>query len=210
MDTVRPGEAVHQGRGSHVRDALTLARRADAARRQVHRERPGRALLAFAYARIPSLIDESTRVRRAQAADISALEHIIRNVGLFTPDEADGFAATLVEHFEAQDSDEPIWLISEPGGAAYLAPGQTPDEWNLLFLGVLPEARRAGLGRDLVVAAERASRRCGASSLQIDTSDAPNLGAARALYAELGYLEIAVVPDHWGPGDAMVSYRKAL
>jgi GNAT superfamily N-acetyltransferase len=156
------------------------------------------------------LTNELKRVRRAQAADISALENIIRNVGLFTPDEADGFATTLVAHFEAPDFDEPIWLISEAGGAAYLAPGPTPDEWNLLFLGVLPETRRTGLGRALVVATERASRRRGARYLQIDTSDAPNLGAARALYANLGYLQVAVVPDHWGPGDAMVSYRKAL
>ncbi len=79
-----------------------------------------------------------------------------------------------------------------------------------MFLGVLPEARRAGLGRDLVVAAEAVAAAHGARSLQIDTSDAPSFAAARALYAKLGYDQTALVADHWGPGDAMVSYRKAL
>jgi ribosomal protein S18 acetylase RimI-like enzyme len=150
-------------------------------------------------------------VRDAQPDDISALQAVIRNIGLFTPEEAEGFAATIPDHF-AEPSEGHVWLLAGEGqGAGYLAPEAAgPGVWNLLFLGVRPEGRRQGLARALVTDVERRLRAQGARMLLIDTSTEPPMAAARALYEALGYERVALIPDYWGPGDGKLTFRRAL
>lgn len=151
-------------------------------------------------------------VRDARPTDIPALEQIIRAVGLFTPEEATGFAGTLSSHFEGDDlTASHLWLIAGEGnGAAYLAPEPSPGVWYLLFLGVRPEARRRGIARALVAAVERRLRPQGARMLLIDTSTTPAMTAARELYAQLGYEPIAQISDYWAPGDGKLTFRRIL
>jgi ribosomal protein S18 acetylase RimI-like enzyme len=153
-------------------------------------------------------------VRNARVADIPDLEAIIRELGLFTAEEAQGFAETLPGHFEAlaaATQDGRLWLITGDGaGAAYLAPEPTPGVWNLLFLGVRPEARRRGAARALVAEVERRLRLEGARMLLIDTSTTPPMAAARAFYARLGYERVAEIPDNWAPGDGKLTFRRVL
>ncbi|MFR9728896.1 GNAT family N-acetyltransferase [Saccharopolyspora sp. MS10] len=75
-----------------------------------------------------------------------------------------------------------------------------PGSAELKRLYVRPERRGAGLGRDLLLAAERTSRRLGASRIVLDTRAV--LVEARALYAAHGYREIEPYDDqvdaeHW-------------
>ena len=151
------------------------------------------------------------RVRHAQPDDIPALEAIIRGVGLFTSEEADGFAGTLADHF-AEPEEGHVWLIAGEGqGAAYLAPETAgPEVWNLLFLGVKPEGRRQGLARGLITEVEQRLRAKGARMLLIDSSTEPPMAAARALYEALGYERVALIPDYWGPGDGKVTFQRKL
>jgi ribosomal protein S18 acetylase RimI-like enzyme len=151
-----------------------------------------------------------SRVRDAQPDDISALEIIIRGVGLFTPKEADGFVGTLAAHF-AEPEEGHVWLLAGDGqGAGYLAPEAGPGVWNLLFLGVRPEARRQGVARALVSHVEQRLRAQGARMLLIDTSTEAPMAAARALYEALGYERVALIPDYWAPGDGKLTFRRAL
>ena len=162
------------------------------------------------HARITALTDQA-RVRDARADDTSALEAIIRGVGLFTPEEADGFAGTIPDHF-AQPGEGHLWLLADDGqGAGYLAPESVgPGVWNLLFLGVLPEARRTGVARALVAEAEARARAAGGRMLLIDTSTEPPMAAARALYERLGYERVGLIPDYWGSGDGKLTFRRVL
>lgn len=155
------------------------------------------------------------RLRDARATDIPALEAVIRGIGLFTPEEADGFAGTLPGHFEGSDGKDldgsAFWLMDdEEGGAAYAVPESPPGVWNLLFLGVRPEARRRGLARALVAEVERRLSGRGARMLLIDTSTTPAMAGARALYSGLGYERVGEIPDYWVPGDGKLMLRKAL
>lgn len=151
------------------------------------------------------------RVRDARADDIPALEAVIRGIGLFTPKEADGFAGTLPDHF-AQSGEGHAWLLADNcQGAAYLAPEAAgPGVWNLLFLGVLPEARRQGTASALIAEVERRLRAEGARMLLIDTSSEPPMAAARALYERLGFERVGLIPDYWGPGDGKLTFRRVL
>lgn len=62
------------------------------------------------------------------------------------------------------------------------------DEAELLTVSVVPEARRAGLGRALVAACEQGARACGARRLFLEVAEGNR--AARALYAGAGYHEV--------------------
>ena len=105
-----------------------------------------------------------------------------------------------------------MWLLAEGGqAAAYLAPEAAgPGVWNLLFLGVLPEARRRGLARALIAEVEQRLRAQGARMLLIDTSTEPPMAAARALYERLGYERVGLIPDYWGPGDGKLTFRRVF
>lgn len=154
-------------------------------------------------------------VREAHPPDGPTIEAIIRGCGLFSPEEAEGFAASLPAYFEAagEGGAHPeglTWLLAEDCGAAYLSPEPGPGVWNLLFLGVLPQARRRGVATALVAEAERCLGGRGARMLLIDTSTSPAQAAARALYARLGYQAVGEVPDFWGPGDGKLTFRRAL
>jgi ribosomal protein S18 acetylase RimI-like enzyme len=95
-------------------------------------------------------------------------------------------------------------------GAGYLSPEPGPGVWNLLFLGVRPEARRQGVARALIASVERRLREDGARMLLIDTSTKPPMEAARALYEALGYARVALIPDYWGPGDGKLTFQRVL
>ncbi len=149
-------------------------------------------------------------VRDARASDIPALAAVIRGIGLFTPEEADGFAATLPGHFEGGGEGR-TWLLAGDGlGAGYLAPEPGPGVWNLLFLGVRPEGRRQGVASALISEIERRLRVEGARMLLIDTSTTAPMAAARALYPALGYSRVGEIPDYWGQGDGKITFCKPL
>lgn len=101
---------------------------------------------------------------------------------------------------------ELLALLSEPGIGLRLAhherhaagEGLAPagfalyrvaaDEAELLTVSVVPEARRAGLGRALVAACEAGARAAGARRLYLEVGAAN--AAARALYAAAGYSQV--------------------
>ena len=152
----------------------------------------------------------SVCMRDAHVSDIPAITAVIHGIGLFTPEEGDGFAGSLPGHFDGE-TDSRVWLVTQDGmGAAYLSPESSPGVWNLLFLGVLPAARRGGLARALIGEVEQRLGRDGARMLVIDTSREAPMEAARALYAALGNERVGLIPDYWGPSDGKLTFRKAF
>lgn len=161
------------------------------------------------HARITASTDQ-VRVRDARADDILALEAIIRGVGLFTSDEVDDVANSLADHF-ATPAEGHLWLLANHGqGAAYLAPEPMAGVWNLLFLGVLPEARRQGVARALVAEVEWRLKAQGERMLLIDMSTEPLMAAARALCGRMGFEIASLIPDYWGPGDGKLTFQRAF
>ena len=95
------------------------------------------------------------------------------------------------------------WLVLRMAGRVVggiglleLAPGV--GEVKHMF--VVPDARRRGIGRQLMLAVEEEARRRGLRTLRLDTRR--DLVEARALYASEGYAEIPAFTrgeyvDHW-------------
>jgi len=80
-----------------------------------------------------------------------------------------------------------------PVGYAYAR--TAADEAELLAIGVVPSARRLGIGRALLAGVAAQVRRRGARALFLEVA-APN-AAARRLYAAAGFVEVGRRPDYY-------------
>ncbi len=88
-------------------------------------------------------------------------------------------------------------LLTRPGCRAFLAPGEAPsafavvqlaaDECEILTLGTLPQARRAGLARALLRAVLAEVSAAGAAAIFLEVAEDNH--AAQCLYRELGFAE---------------------
>lgn len=125
------------------------------------------------------------------------------------------FAAIHAESFDAPWGEaEFARLLDLPTSTALVAgSSQAPagfillqiagDAAEVLTIAVRPERRRGGVGRALLSAGLDAARRAGAASLILDVSEAN--APARALYASLGFTEIARRKRYYADGaDALV------
>ena len=92
--------------------------------------------------------------------------------------------------------------LIDPAGGMVLA-RVTADEAEILTIAVMPTARKRGLGRALLRAAmDRAAER-GACEMFLEVAIAN--GAARALYAALGFIQVGRRRGYYpGGGDALI------
>ncbi|NBW10424.1 MAG: ribosomal-protein-alanine N-acetyltransferase [Caulobacteraceae bacterium] len=111
-----------------------------------------------------------------------------------TPDLVSGLAAIHAEAFsspwgaaalEGLLGQAGVFAVSDAGG--FILCRVVLDEAEILTLAVRPAARRAGLGARLTQAAADVADRAGAVSLFLEVAE--DNGAARALYARLGFVE---------------------
>lgn len=87
------------------------------------------------------------------------------------------------------------------------------DEAEILTLGVLPEARRAGHGRALVDAGVAWARQSGCAALFLEVAESN--AAAQALYAGAGFRRVGRRPGYYagsggGPAEAALILRRDL
>ncbi len=89
------------------------------------------------------------------------------------------------------------WAARAPGSApeALLLAWHAADEWQVVELATLPDARRAGLARRLLAGLVEHARQAGdrALSLEVRVSNTP----ARALYEQTGFIETRRRPRYY-------------
>jgi [ribosomal protein S18]-alanine N-acetyltransferase len=97
-------------------------------------------------------------------------------------------------------------LLAMPGALAFLAAAEAEplgfvllrraaEEAEIISIGVRPEARRSGIGRQLLAAAEAAARDGGAARLFLEVA-ADNFQAL-ALYSTNGFTEVGKRPNYY-------------
>jgi ribosomal protein S18 acetylase RimI-like enzyme len=99
-----------------------------------------------------------------------------------------------------------LWSIvmwqGEPAGVLLINPYRETDHWELIYMGLAPEFRGLGLGRQLLEVVRREGRAAGIAQvlLAVDVANWP----ARQIYNEVGFAE-------WGTRRAYIrSLRRGL
>ncbi|MCF3947871.1 GNAT family N-acetyltransferase [Acidiphilium iwatense] len=95
-------------------------------------------------------------------------------------------------------------FIDEAGGCVIAR--TVADEAEILTIGVIPAARRRGLGWQLLGAALHEAGRRGASAVFLEV--AADNAAARALYARAGFAEAGRRRDYYGAGQDALLLRR--
>ncbi len=144
----------------------------------------------------------SPRIRRAASADLDGILDLER---LFPGDR---MSRAALRRFLRSDR-AAIWVAVWRGcitGALVMLTRQGSRWARVYSLVVDPVVRGRGLGQRLVRTAEREAgkRGCTGMSLEVRTDNGP----ARALYARLGYREVATLPTYYDDNAPGVRLRK--
>jgi ribosomal protein S18 acetylase RimI-like enzyme len=153
-------------------------------------------------------------IRRMEAQDKEAVLGLIRATGFFTPAEVD-VAEELMDAYleEPEQKDYDVVVVENEAGApaGYMTWGPTPlaeDAYDLYWMAVAPSEQGKGRGKELVrwLEAEVGKRR--GRVVIIETASQPKYHGTRQFYIDLGYKEVARVPDYYRAGDDRVIYAK--
>ena len=104
-----------------------------------------------------------------------------------------------------------LWLVAETDGRiqGYIGSQSVPPDCDILNLAVAPDARRQGLGRQLLQALLDALHRHGIERVFLEVR--PTNVPARALYAALGFEEIGRRKESYvNPVEDALILRKEL
>jgi len=155
-------------------------------------------------------------IRRMRAQDKEAVLGLIRATGFFTSAEV-GVAEELIDIYLGQpdQKDYDVVVVEGEGGgpAGYMTWGPTPlaeDAYDLYWMAVLPSEQGRGRGKELVRWLEAEVGRRDGRMIVIETSSQPKYHGTRQFYIDLGYKEVARIPDFYRAGDDRVIYAKSF
>jgi GNAT superfamily N-acetyltransferase len=153
-------------------------------------------------------------IRPMLADDKGPVLALVRATGFFTPDEV-GVAEELIDiYLERPDQkDYGVVVVESDQGApaGYMTWGPTPlaeDAYDLYWMAVAPSEQGKGRGKELVRWLEAEVGRRKGRIIIIETSSQPKYHGTRQFYIDLGYKEVARVPDFYRAGDDRVIYAK--
>jgi ribosomal protein S18 acetylase RimI-like enzyme len=160
-----------------------------------------------------------TRLRNdLRCGDPALIQAMIQDTGFFTPAEED-IARDLALETLAKPG-EYLFIFAEARTpdeswetAGYICYGEIPGSigsYDLYWLAVPRRLQRFGLGRLLVLAAEKDILSRGGRQAFLSTSGSGKYQSTRAFYDKIGYTQAAFLPDFYNIGDPQVIYRKVL
>ena len=155
-------------------------------------------------------------ISTATKADGPQIIDITRRIDIFTQQEVDSVDEAWGEYLQyGSVPDGYHFLVYREGekvfgftcyGIRYLAEGV----YDLLWIAVDPDARRKGVGRDLITASEEAVRAMGGRILIAETSGTAEYASTREFYIRMGYVNEASIKDFYKQGDDLKIYTKRL
>jgi len=155
-------------------------------------------------------------IRPMTHADRSPVLALIQATGFFRPDEIQ-VAAELIDVYLDQPGQRDYGVVVVTGDsgavAGYMTYGPTPltlGTFDLYWMAVDPKTQGRGYGRALVEWFEKYAREAGGKLLVIETSSVAKYEPTRRFYLGLKYIEVARIPDFYGPGDDRVIFTKRL
>ena len=153
-------------------------------------------------------------IRPMQAGDKAPVLGLIRATEFFTAAEV-GVAEELVDVYldRPDQKDYSVMVVENDQGApaGYMTWGPTPlaeDAYDLYWMAVAPSDQGKGRGKELVRWLEAEVGRRNGRIIIIETSSQQKYHGTRQFYIDLGYKEVARIPDFYRAGDDRVIYAK--
>jgi ribosomal protein S18 acetylase RimI-like enzyme len=149
-------------------------------------------------------------IRNAAPSDLSAIQKIATESGLFDAEQTD-FLRTLF----LEPGPEDVWFVIDHDGllegVAYLAPEKmTHGTWNLYWIAVLPKSQKRGLGAQLVQHVFSWLGERGERLLLVETAGIDEFEYVRRFYQSHGFTHAAVIPGFYDEGIDKVIFTKNL
>ena len=153
-------------------------------------------------------------IRSLESGDRAALVGILESDGTFRSDEID-VALELIDDALANNASD-YWVrvaLLDGVVSGYICFGPTPmteSTFDLYWIVTHKNARGHGVAPSLVRAMETELAKKRSVSIRVETSQTEGYGAARRLYAKLGYPEAARFKNFYKAGDDLIVYYKRV
>jgi len=144
------------------------------------------------------------------------IQSITANTSVFTREEVDCVAELWEEYRQHGAQVSGYYFVVERedgcvrGYACYGPRSLTEGTYDLFWIAVDPECRRAGVGRLLLDWVENDIQRMGGRLIVVETSGLDKYVPTRRFYLATGYLLEATLKDFYKEGDDLVIFTKHL
>lgn len=154
-------------------------------------------------------------LRNLQPADRAPIERILRDSGVFRPEEIAIGLELVDETLQPGPSTDYRWWIAEQRGSVvgFACFGPVPlteGTFDLYWIAVAPEARGSGVAARLDEAVTADVQRAAGRWLLAETSSLLAYAPAHRFYQRQGYTLLERIEDFYRPGDARLTFGKRL
>jgi len=147
--------------------------------------------------------------------DIASINDVLTENGIFRPREVLVAVELVQDRLMKGTSSEYRFVFGDTENtlAGFVCYGEisvTVGSYDLYWIAVSNEYKGSGLGRELLLRAEKDAVRSGARAMYIETSSKSDYAPARRFYEKSGHNIICTVPDFYDLGDDKVIFGKNL
>lgn len=148
-------------------------------------------------------------------SDVTAIAEIVQSSGFFSAAELDIAIELAEEKLDLGEESSYQFLFAEQNGfvICYACWGFIPattGSVDLYWIAVRQDARGQGLGKKLLLEAEKIIRASGGLKIYVETSSREQYQPTRSFYERRGYQQAAFLEDFYAPGDSKIIYLKNL
>lgn len=156
------------------------------------------------------------RVRHhVEPQDPRRVRRLVESTGFFSRPEIDVAEELVAERISKGAASGYHFVFVDANGqtvgyACYGPIPMTASAFDLYWIVVAPERQGKGIGRLLLLEAERLIRQAGGAMVYAETSGRPLYESTRVFYERMGFRVASVLEDFYAPGDSKVTYAKPL
>lgn len=149
------------------------------------------------------------------ADDVKAIRHMVKDSGVFSPEEIDVAEELAEDRFKLGKKSHYHFLLADNASAlaGYTCFGRIPltqERYDLYWIVVDKSAQQQGLASKLMTETEAAIRKLGGKAIYAETSSRAVYAPAIAFYCKHGFIEAARLKNFYADGDDKLTFGKFL
>lgn len=147
--------------------------------------------------------------------DAGVVEQLTRSSGFFSAEEVSIAKSLVMEALSEGDASGYLFVLAEQqseviGFACFGPIPATESSFDLYWIVVSKEKRRAGVGQQILAEVERRVSALAGQRLFVDTAGRPKYLPTQMFYLRSGYEQVAFLEGFYAPGDGKIIFAKRL